>query len=128
MKTFVLYLFSILWTIIGLSNSEQNICKEGAVEKNAVPESYISGAQISLNHISGAISFEAASSSISTYATKNDISVKENIKLKSQNKSATPGHRFYKLNSIHRSNTLSFGQISSESALYVLAYICRLNI
>lgn len=97
MKTFVLYLFFILWAIMSPSNSEQDICKEVAVNKTAVPEYYIYGAQTALNHISSAISFEIASNSISTYATKNKHFAKENIRLKNITKSVTLGQRFYRL-------------------------------
>lgn len=125
MKTFALYLFAILWAVVGLSNVEQS---EGVAEKTAAPTSYISSAQSASNHISNTVSFEAASSSIGTYATKNNNFAKEDAKHKTQNKSAILGQRFYKLNNIHCSNTLSHNLISPESALYVLAFLCRLNI
>lgn len=129
MKTFVIYLFSILWTIIGLSNSEQKICKEGAADRTVAPVSYITDSLSASNHILCATSFEAsASNSVSSYATKNSNSAKEDAKHKSHNKSAILGLRFCKLNSIHFSDVLSSHLISPESALYVLAFLCRLNI
>lgn len=129
MKTFVIYLFSILWTVIGLSNSEQEICKEGAADKTVAPVSYITNSLSASNHILCTTSFEAAaSSSVSSYATKNNSSAKEDAKHKSHNKSAILGQRFCKLNSIHYSDALSSHLISPEGALYVLAFLCRLNI
>ncbi len=128
MRTFVIYLFSILWTVIGLSNSEQNICKEGAADKTVAPVSYITDSLSASNHILSTTSFEAAASnSISSYATKNN-SAKEDAKHKSHNKSAILGQRFCKLNSIHFSDALSSHLISLEGASYVLAFLCRLNI
>lgn len=127
-KTFVLYLFSILWTVIGLSNSELDICSEGVVEKTTTPTTHISLSQYSSNSASNTISFESVSNFISSYATQSNNFVKEDIKHKTQSKSAILGQRLCKLNSIHYSHTLSLSLVSPERALYVLAILCRLNI
>lgn len=127
-KRFILYLFSILLAVIGLSNAEQDICKEGTADKAVASASYISSSLSELNHLSNAITFETASNSISSYATKNNNSAKEDAKHKTHNKSAILGQKISKLNSIHCSDALSFNVVSPESALYVLAFLCRLNI
>ena len=128
MKTFVLYLFSILWAVMGLSNSEQDMCSKGAVAKVAAPTSYISSSSSTITHNSSAITFESTTNSVSSYATKNNNVEKEDVKHKTHNKSAIIGQKFYKLNSIHLSDTQSLSLISPEDALYVLADICRLKI
>lgn len=128
MRTFVLYLFAILWAVTGLSNSGQDICGEGAADYTVAPASCVTSSFTAPHHTYDAPSFEAASNLISTYATKNNNSAKEDAKHKTQNKSALLGQKFSKLNSIHSSDTLSHNLLSPESALFVLAFICRLNI
>lgn len=127
-KNFVLYIISALWAIVGLSDYAEKICREGAVSEAAAPTSFISAPLSSEEGISEAMFLGTTSNSVNSYATKNNHQAKEDAKHKNQNKSAILGQNFYKSNSIHSSNELSFGLVSPERALYVLNFLCRLNV